>query len=167
MIRPLAIKILVNTLSYILYSKHRVTLEFLQHPKQLLWYSQLYNYTHDTGLVFITARKRSLGQGNVFTPVWHSFHLGGWESAQLPFGCRPSWGWADPPGLGRPPWMQTPWGWADHLDADPSRVGQTPPPLGLDRHRQMQTPLGLGSLPRYDQQAGGTHSTGVHTCDWK
>ena len=26
---------------------------------------------------FITARKRSLGQGNVFTPVCHSVHMGG------------------------------------------------------------------------------------------
>ena len=28
-------------------------------------------------LVFITARKRSLGQGNIFTPVCHSVHRGG------------------------------------------------------------------------------------------
>ena len=31
-----------------------------------------------TSVNFITARKRSLGQGNVFTPVYHSVHRGGW-----------------------------------------------------------------------------------------
>ena len=31
-----------------------------------------------TSANFITARKRSLGQGNVFTPVYHSVHRGGW-----------------------------------------------------------------------------------------
>ena len=35
--------------------------------------------------LFITARKRSLGQGNIFTPVCHSVHGGGhawlWEGA--------------------------------------------------------------------------------------
>ena len=29
--------------------------------------------------MFITARKRSLGQGNIFTPVCHSVHMGGGE----------------------------------------------------------------------------------------
>ena len=42
-------------------------------------------------------------------------------------------------GLGRPPWMQTPLGWADPPDADPSRVRQTPPP-------KMQTPW-VGQIP--------------------
>ena len=46
---------------------------------------------------------RSLGQGNVFTPVFHSVHRGGSAQPAHPTpGCRP------PPGLGRPPWMQTP-----------------------------------------------------------
>ena len=44
------------------------------------------------------------------------------------------WGWADtlgigqtPGELGRPPWGlgRSTWSWADPLDADPSRVGQT------------------------------------------
>ena len=66
-----------------------------------------------------------------------------------PPGCRPPrvrqipQGWADPPGVGQtpgwadPPWMQTPRGWTDPSpDAD----------------------------PHYSQQAGGTHTTGMHTC---
>ena len=32
---------------------------------------------HCMGMSFITARKRSLGQGNIFTPVCHSVHSGG------------------------------------------------------------------------------------------
>ena len=74
-----------------------------------------------------TARKWSLGQGNVFTPVCHSVHR---EEGGLP-NPNPHWQtW----GLGRPPWMQTPQGWADPLPrlGNPPRcrspwVGQTPP----------------------------------------
>ena len=40
----------------------------------------------------ITARKRSLGQGNIFTPVCHSVHRGGGVPDQVP-----------PPGPGTPP----------------------------------------------------------------
>ena len=57
----------------------------------------------------LTARKRSLGQGNVFTPVCHSV-------------AQPPW-MQMPPGLGRPP-----------LDADPPGLGTppgcNPPPYG-------------------------------------
>ena len=73
----------------------------------------------------ITARKRSLGQGNVFRSVCHSVHRGrGFCPTPLdadlpgldrfPPGCRPP-GWADPPGVGQTP-----------LDANPSQVGQIP-----------------------------------------
>ena len=51
----------------------------------------------------ITARKRSLGQGNVFTSVCHSVYREG-GSAQPP-GCKSPVD-AEPPGLDRPPWMQ-------------------------------------------------------------
>ena len=85
-----------------------------------------------------------LRQGNVFTPVCDSVHRGregGW-SAQPP---PPD---ANPQGLGRPPQMQNHRGWAD-------------PPMqtlpGLVRHPP-------GSTTGYDQQAGGTHPTGMHTC---
>ena len=75
-------------------------------------------------------RKRSLGQGNVFTPLCHSVH-GGRGSAQPPPVGWPGGGLgrpptnadppgigqtppdADPPGLGRPPRCRLPWGWAD------------------------------------------------------
>ena len=86
----------------------------------------------------VTARKRSLGQGNVLTPVCHSVH-GGRGSGQPP----PSVGrlggyWADPPDADpprcrpprcrppgcRPPWMQTP------LELDPSGCR---PPLYINK----------------------------------
>ena len=100
--------------------------------------------------VVITARKRSLGQGNVFTPVCHYVHRGG-GLPNLP-GCSPS-------GLGRPPWMQTLRDWADHPpDADFPPWMQISPwmqiPLGLDRPPQMQSlpdadppPLGRADSP--------------------
>ena len=79
----------------------------------------------------VTTRKRSLGQGNVFTGICHSFcpqgglhpggglHLRGCASGGLhPEGVCLQWG------LGRP---------------CPSTTG-------------------------YNQQAGGTHPTGIHSC---
>ena len=99
----------------------------------------------------ITAHKRSLGQGNVFTPVCHSVHRGR-GSAQPP-GCRPLY-----------PWMQTP----SHLESDAPRM-QTPLPLDAN-----PLPPGIRCPPdadppwmqtsQYSQQAGSTHPTGVHTC---
>ena len=114
------------------------------------WPSQ--NEVGNSGIL-VTARKRSFGQGNVFTLVCHSVHRGR-GSAQPPrmqtprIGQTP-WmqtphGWADPPGC-RPPWMQTP------------RVGQTPLP-------GCRPPRGWADTPPYSQQAGGTHPTGIHTC---
>ena len=100
-----------------------------------------------------TARKRSLGQGNVFTPVCHSVHR--WE------GGLPNPLWMQTPRVGQTPWMQT------------SRVGQTPP--WMQTPRVGQTPPGCRPPP-YSQQAGGTHPTGMHTyfgicislgqCEW-
>ena len=64
---------------------------------------------------------------------------------------------ADPPGLGRPPRVgQTPPRSRPPLDAAP-RVGQTP--LGCRSPQVWADPP-----PRYGQQAGGTHPTGMHTC---
>ena len=71
---------------------------------------------------FITVRKRSLGQGNVFTPVCHSVHRGR-GSLQPPVGRPGIW---EEPTLGRPPrrrplsrppWMPT------HPDAEPPPPG--------------------------------------------
>ena len=79
-----------------------------------------------------------------------------------------------PPDANPPEAGQAPPGWAD-----PPKVGQTPPdadPLGLGRYPpRMQTlrvgqtppgcrPPGVGQIPRYGQQAGGTHPTGMYTC---
>ena len=120
---------------------------------------------HGPKVLIFTARKRSLGQGNGFTPVCHSVHrrgdllpphrqtwgLGRPPQMQTPLGrpsgCRPPWvgqtppGWADPSGLGRPPWMQTPL---------PLGVGQTPPdadPLGLGRPTRCRPPWGWADPP--------------------
>ena len=92
------------------------------------WPSQ--NEVGNSGIL-VTARKRSFGQGNVFTLVCHSVHRGR-GSAQPPR--------MQTPWIGQTPWMQTPHGWADppgcrppglgrppSLDADPPGVGQTPP----------------------------------------
>ena len=74
---------------------------------------------------FKTACKRSLGQSNIFTPVYHSVHRGR-GSAQLPLD-------ADPPEVGPP-------GSTDPLIADPLVLGRLLP--------WMQTPLRLGRPPR-------------------
>ena len=65
---------------------------------------------------FITARKRSLGQGNVFTPVGDSVHGGG-VSAPFHVGIQPLRhtppGQTHPPGrhsLGRHSWAKNPLG---------------------------------------------------------
>ena len=83
-------------------------------------------YKNNTFLVInsngiITARKRSLGQGNVFTPVCHSVHRGR-GSAQPPALD------ADPPGVGQTSLDADPLGWPDPPDADPPGVWQIPPP---------------------------------------
>ena len=42
-----------------------------------------YLLDNNNGLIF-TARQRSLGQGNVYTPVCHSVHGGGGSSVSVP-----------------------------------------------------------------------------------
>ena len=59
-------------------------------------------------LVFFTARKRCLGQGNVFTPVRHSVHKGEWSPLDR-----------DPP-RERPPGQRPPGKRPPHTD-DPIR----------------------------------------------
>ena len=67
-----------------------------------------------------TARKRSLGQGNIFTPVCHSVHGGGLSQCML--GCHPPPRADTPPPLAADtPRQQTP------PRADTPRE-QTPPP---------------------------------------
>ena len=106
-----------------------------------------------------TTRKRSLGQGNVFTPV--SFCSQGEGVCPIPSLQADLGG-----GLRRPPCRQTcVWGagWPDSLDGDP--LGR---PYWMQTPRMQtpsrQTPSDADPIPRIRQQAGGTHSTGMHTC---
>ena len=89
---------------------------------------------------FITARKRSLGQGNVFTPVCHF--------------CSRGKGVCPTP----TPRMETPWGWADlQMQTPPPRCGWLGRPHGVrqtpldadppDVDPQMQSPLVFGRPP--------------------
>ena len=87
----------------------------------------------------ITAWKRSLGQGNIFTPVSHSVHRG--ESASVHAGIPP------PPQTGHTPLDQTPQTRHPHLPRP-----DTPRP---------RTPPGAEHAGRYGQRAGGTHSPGM------
>ena len=86
-----------------------------------------------------TARKRNLGQGNIFANVCHRTDL---------------------------PWMQihprqTAMD-ADPLDADLQDAD--PPPRQTDLSTPTLTPL-VGQTPfGIRQQAGGRHPTGMHTC---
>ena len=85
---------------------------------------------------FITARKRSLGQGNIFAPVCHSVHGGS------------TW---HPPGPGTPPGTRyTPLTRYTPQDQVPPRPGTTPP--------------GAEHAGRYGQRADGTHPTGMQSC---
>ena len=80
----------------------------------------------------ITARKRSLRQGNVFTPVCHSIHRGGGRGV-CPTPRRQTWGGQTPLEMQTP--GQTP------LDGQTASQGWADPP-GLDR-----LPQGLGRAP--------------------
>ena len=42
-----------------------------------MYASEMTYLTHEIRFNIFTARKRSLGQGNIFTPVCHSVHRGG------------------------------------------------------------------------------------------
>ena len=89
--------------------------------------------------MLITARKRSLGQGNIFTPVCHSVHKGG-GSASVHDGMPPP--------------------------RDQAPPGPAPPGPGAPRD---QAPRGPGTpgtehAGRYGQRAGGTHPTGMQSC---
>ena len=113
---------------------------------------------------FTTARKRSLGQGNVFTPVCHSVHRGKGVCLTPPHPeCRPGGEVgqttqadsplnADSSPLDANSWMQTPLD-ADPLDADPP-----------DADPRMQTPQMQTPLDADPPDADGTHPTGMHSC---
>ena len=94
-------------------------------------------------LIFlVTARKRSLGQGNIFAPVCHSVHRGGvclsacWDTTPLE---------QTPPWSRHPPQEQTPPG---------SRPPRADPP-GADTPRSKQ--------PREQTPPGSRHPPGADT----
>ena len=115
---------------------------------------------------FVTGRKRSLGQGNIFIGVCQEFCSQGGVSASVHAGIHPpreqTPSGADTPGS-RCPQKQTP-------------LEQTPPPQqtppGADPPRSRHTPLRSRHPPppraehagRYSQCTGGTHPTGMHSC---
>ena len=116
---------------------------------------------------FITARKRSLGQGHIFTSVCHSVHRGETPpEGSASSGVRqtpPSWDTMDMvcihPGVvhiqreGLPPGGLHPVGYASTGSASGGfcfgGVGQTPSPY---------------KTMAYGQQAGGTHATRMQSC---
>ena len=80
-------------------------------------------------MLFFAARKRSLGQGDIFAPVCHSVHKGEYlgtytPGSYIPCPLRqvhpPGQVYPLPPQAGRPPGRYTPWA------GTPSRAG-TPP----------------------------------------
>ena len=103
---------------------------------------------HGTEYIAIfTARKRRLGQGNVFTPVCDSVHGG--VSAPLDASINPpahTHPWAHPPGHIHPPGHTPPW---TH-----THPGWT----------HTQTPPSPRDTKGYGQKAGGRNTTGMHTC---
>ena len=129
--------------------------------------------------VIITARKRSLGQGNIFRSVCHSVHRGGMSASpgttppeqtdppsgtMYPPGLRtpqdyvpPPAGTTYPPGLCTPLGLRTPPGLHTPQDYVPP-LDYIPPRLGL------RTPPGLCTPPVDGLCAGGTHPTGMHSC---
>ena len=72
----------------------------------LLLFVHIFTTTNYTDTHFITARKRSLGQGNIFTPVCHSVHRGVLPQCMLGYHHPPRTRHppgADPPGTRHPP----------------------------------------------------------------
>ena len=102
-------------------------------------YSWSVNYKH-----IFTARKRSLGQGYIFTPVFL------FTAEQYLGRYPPPPDQVHPPGSGTPP------------NQVPSLGPGTPPePGALPGTRCTPRAVHGG---RYGQQAGGTHPTGMHSC---
>ena len=95
--------------------------------------------------MIITARKRSLGQGNIFTPVGHSVHRGGSPIKETPLGRR------HPP-AGRPPWEggTLPAGrppWDGGIPPGRETPGKEAPPAGRPPRREAPPPLGRRHTP--------------------
>ena len=109
---------------------------------------------HKSHLVkLFTARKWSLGQGNIFAPVCHSVHRGG-VPGQVPL-------WDQPPPRDQ---VHHPSGtrYTPPVPGTPAPPDQVPP---WNRYPPDQVhPPGAVHAGRYGQQAGGKHPTGIHSC---
>ena len=116
--------------------------------------------------LFITARKRSLGQGNIFIGVCQEFCSQGGSLPQCMLGCHP-------PEQTPPPWEQTPPGdYVPPRDYIPPQ-DYVPPGYYVPSWDyippQTTYPPGLRTPPDYVPPmhslcAGGTHPTGMHSC---
>ena len=112
-----------------------ITLTTLTYMSTLFFsLGKIISCTQDTSI--FTARKRSLGQGNIFAPVCHSVHrVGGY--------------------LGRyPPGRYT------HLGRYTPQAGTSP----LARYTPSGQVHPQQRMLGYGQQAGDTHPTGMHSC---
>ena len=135
----------------------------------------------------ITARKRSLGQGNIFTPVCHSVHRGG-TCVVAPggmHGCSRGWACVAAPGgvcvvaLGGRAWllwgacmvtlggvyMVAPGGHAWLLRGGVHGcLGAARGCWGGVHGCSRGVCVGYDEIWRYDQWAGSTHPTRMHSC---
>ena len=102
----------------------------------------------------VTARKRSLGQGNIFSSMCQEFcSQEGGGSASVHAGIPPPLPGADTPQSRHPPDQASP-----RTDTPQTRH----PPW--TRYPPEQTPPCPVHAGRYGQQAGGMHPTGMQSC---
>ena len=135
-------------------------------------------------VLIITARKRSLGQGNIFSRVCQEFcSQGGLPQCILGYHPPPPQEQTTP--RDQAPRPDTPLAPGTPRDQVLPRADTTPPAPGTPQDqalpradtppapgtpRTRQTPLGPGKPPctvhtgRYGQQAGGMHPTGMQSC---
>ena len=133
--------------------------------------------------------KRSFGQGNIFTPVCHSFcSQGGSTWPGTPPGPgTPPWDQVHPPrpgtppgtrytppgtryppsGTRSPPWTRYPPSW-DQVHPSWDQVhpswDQVHPPGTRYTPRDQVHPPPEQQPPEYGQRSAGTHPTGMHSC---
>ena len=110
--------------------------------------------------------QRSCGQGNIFTPVCHSFCSPGGVCLSACWDTTPR---SRHPPEQTPPWDQTPQSRHPQEQTPPVQTppwDQTPPgadnPLGPDPPWD-QSPPGK-QTPANSLRAAGTHPTGMHSC---
>ena len=121
-------------------------------------------------LVIFTARKRSLGQGNVFTPVCDSLHRGVCVSQHamgrgVCFWCTPPLATpldTLPSQEETPSWIHP--AWADIHPGQTPPPGHAPPGHTPWADTPRQTPPGQTRPLKMTTEVGGTHPNGMHSC---